>query len=544
MKRFNTLFLFVLSILFLASPYAYAEYIEGEVLVVLRDNASVSGPDTAQKRSDRAAAATDNFVRSVAGNAGAAPVKTYHALSRSGGGIVALLKSDSKTTGELISELRDNPDVISVSPNRKIYARAVTPNDQYFNSLWGLEMIHAPDAWDITTGNANSYVAVLDSGIVAAHPDLANNVDTTYSRNFTNEKNINDGNGHGTHVSGIIGAVGDNGTGVSGVNWNTKIIMLKVMDKNGSGQLSWTVEAINYLMDLMDDEGDNLRIPAVNISYGGYDSKTPEEYVGTAEWNVFKQLDDTDETVIVYVHVAAPGGDSKISGDTIYSTFKNLGYGYMEGTSMAAPFVTGSIALLASSPSHKNLNASQLKKHLLDTSNAGVNPNSAAVTIDPPKTGLKITPQEASDTKISKYGLIDIGKVVKTSYDNVFVKVTGIKLAAPQTSLSAGKSMYIAAEIEPSNASDMALEWSSSDESAAAVDNSGYVSILSGGAVKIMARSISSGVEGSIWINAASRETGSGGGGGGCDTGIGAAIILILAALSVKRGINSRKRLR
>jgi subtilisin family serine protease len=607
MKRFNSLFLVVLTILLLPAPYAYAEYIEGEVLVVLRDNAAVTSPslssNTVQRQSERTAAATDNFVRSVAGNAGAVPVRTYQALSRGGRGIVALLKSDSKTTAELMSELLDNPDVISVSPNHKIYARATTPNDEKFDYLWGLEMINAPDAWDITTGDADSYVAVLDSGIDTDHPDLAGNVDTTYSRDFTNESNINDGNGHGTHVSGIIGAVGDNNIGVSGVNWNTKIIMLKVLRKDGSGQLAWTIGAINYLVKLLDDEGDNLRIPAVNISYGGYDSKTPAEYVSSAEWTVFKKLDDTNETVVVmaagndgfevgaralynaktkdktidkgdfgypesmiginnmivvgslgptkqasyfsnwsseYVHVAAPGGDSTINVNTIYSTLKNSGYGYMEGTSMAAPFVTGSIALLASSSSHKNLNASQLKKHLLDTSNAGVNPNSAAVMIDPPVKGLSITPQAASDTKISKHGLIDIGKAVKTTYDDAFVKVTGIRLAAPQTSLAAGKSMYIAAQIEPSNASDQALKWSSSDESAAAVDASGYVDILSERAVKITARSISSGVEGSIWINAVSKEAESGG--GGCDTGIGAAIILLLAALSVKRGINSRKR--
>jgi subtilisin family serine protease len=205
----------------------------------------------------------------------------------------------------------------------------------------------------------------------------------------------------------------------------------------------------------------------------------------------------------------------------------------MEGTSMAAPFVAGSIALLASSESHKNLDASQLKEHLLNTSNGAVNPNSAAVTIDPPVTGLPIHPQEASDTKISKYGLIDIGKAVKTSYygDN-FVPVTGIKLTAPATSLLVGESVLIAAEIKPPNASDKSLEWSSSDDSVAVVDSSGLVNALAAGSAIIMARSVSGGVEGNLRIDIIAKdvEENNNASGGGCKTGAGIAIILILAA--------------
>jgi uncharacterized protein YjdB len=369
--------------------------------------------------------------------------------------------------------------------------------------------------------------------------------------------------------------------------------MLKVLDQSGSGYLTWLVEAIDYLTDLLDDEqGYGLRIPATNISFGWYDSTTPEKYVGSAEWLIFKKLNDTNKTVIVaaagndgfevgvpalysvkvndktqinvgdvgypesmsginnmivvgsvgptketsyfsnwsskYVHVAAPGGDSQINGNTIMSTLKNDDYGYMEGTSMAAPFVTGSIALLASSKSHKNLNASQLKQHLLNTSNGAVNPNSAAVTIEPPTTRLPIHPQEVSDTKISRYGLIDIGKAVKTSYyGDSFVPVTGIRLIATATSLSVGKSMFIAAEIEPSNASDKALEWSSSDTSVATVDNSGCVNGLSAGSAIITARSVSSGVEGSLRIDVTSRDVEENNSGGGCDTGIFAALGMV-----------------
>jgi subtilisin family serine protease len=605
MKKFKTLSLVLLSILLLIAPYAYAdsEYIEGEVLVVLRDNAVAPQADTFQKQSERTVGATDTLVRNAAEKAGAAPVKTYQALSRTGNGIVALLKSDSKTTDELISDLLENPDVVSVSPNRKIYAMATTPNDTEFDSLWGLNMINAPDAWDITSGDANIYVAVLDSGIDEKHLDLADNFDSKYSLDFTGEGNdvndVNDGNGHGTHVSGITGAVGNNSIGVSGVNWRAKIIMLKVLDKNGYGKLSWTVCAIDYLMKLLLDYG--LLIPAVNMSYGGYESVTPDKYVGSAEWIAFKKLDDTGKTVIVtaagndgfevgvkapykvvgsdgktqinegdvvypasmiglnnmivvgslgptkkasyfsnwsskYVHVAAPGGDSKVSVPTILSTVPG-GYGCMEGTSMAAPFVTGSIALLASSKSHENLNASQLKAHLLSTSSTDINPQSTVTTI---------THKKASDKKISKYGLIDIGEAVNTQYDSS-VSVTGITLIAPQTSLTAGKSMYIAAEIEPQNASDKTLTWSSSDDSVAAVNSSGYVSALSEGSATITATSTPpSHIKGVKQINVTLKdESGSngGGGGGGCDMGTFASLGLAgLLAVSLVKVISISRR--
>jgi subtilisin family serine protease len=300
------------------ATYAYAdsEYIEGEVLVVLRDNSVVSQANMVLEKSARTAEATDIIVRHVAIDSETTPVKTYQALSRSGNGIVALLRSDSKTTEELIIDLLDNPDVVSVSPNYKIHAAAI-PDDEHFSSLWGLQMINAPAAWDITSGDASSYVAVLDSGINTTHADLSANIDLLRSKNFTTESNISDGLGHGTHVSGIIGAVGNNKNGVVGVNWGTKIIMLKVLDKTGSGYLSWTIDAINYLTGLLDDvNGSGLRIPAVNISYGGYDTRTPDKYVSSPEWNVFKTLDNTNKTVIV---IAAGNDGFEVGVPALYN---------------------------------------------------------------------------------------------------------------------------------------------------------------------------------------------------------------------------------
>jgi subtilisin family serine protease len=146
------------------------------------------------------------------------------------------------------------------------------PNDPSFGSLWGLHSsldadIDAPEAWDLTLGDASVVVAVIDSGVAYGHPDLAPNiwmnagevdgndidddgngfVDDVRGWDFVQNDNTPlDFNGHGTHVAGTIGALGDNGYGVAGASWNTKLMALRGADAYGGMTDEAAIGAIMY----------------------------------------------------------------------------------------------------------------------------------------------------------------------------------------------------------------------------------------------------------------------------------------------------------
>jgi subtilisin family serine protease len=173
------------------------------------------------------------------------------------------------------------------------------PNDPRYGELWGLKKIRAPEAWVSTTGNDKVHVAVLDTGIDRDHEDLADNFDTPRSRNFPDDENDGDESrsGHGTHVAGTIAAVGNNAKGVVGVNWEAKLIDLKVLGPHG-GADDVIASALDYVVQLLKDDPD-LVLPAVNLSLGGWYPINPVDAKETLFWKAFKALDDTNRTVIV-----------------------------------------------------------------------------------------------------------------------------------------------------------------------------------------------------------------------------------------------------
>ncbi len=198
------------------------------------------------------------------------------------------------TVEEALEIYRNDPDVEYVEPNYYRYATATTPDDTFFSDLWGLNNagdtdIDAPEAWDITQGNSNVVVAVLDSGVDYNHPDLFNNM-WTNSGEIAGNGLDDDGNGkiddvrgwdfvdddndpidsddHGTHVAGTIAAVGNNGTGITGVSWSAQIMPLRFLDAFGSGSVADAIEAIDYAID----KGANI----INASYGSYTFSTAE----------------------------------------------------------------------------------------------------------------------------------------------------------------------------------------------------------------------------------------------------------------------------
>lgn len=118
-------------------------------------------------------------------------------LSEAGGGAFALVRSESRTTKELVEELRARPDVAAVSANHTVRIAAV-PNDPDYGRLWGLSAIRAPEAWEVTTGSDDVCVALIDSGIDTAHEDLAGGIDPEHVRE----------DGLGLRSSGREGGVG------------------------------------------------------------------------------------------------------------------------------------------------------------------------------------------------------------------------------------------------------------------------------------------------------------------------------------------------
>ena len=214
--------------LMLASSSYAEEYTQGDVIVVLKPSAKgrISASSLSLQASDFAGA----FSASVK--------EFYPALSEKEGGAFMMLHSDSMDAEEWSASLRNNPDVAAVSPNYIVHA-AVVPNDTRYSDCWGMEYVDAPNAWDITTGGDYVYVAIIDSGIDYTNPDLAANVatDLAYNTIGGSASNGMDDYGHGTHVAGTIGAVGNNEIGVAGVNWTVRMIPVKALNDSGSGTL-------------------------------------------------------------------------------------------------------------------------------------------------------------------------------------------------------------------------------------------------------------------------------------------------------------------
>lgn len=161
-----------------------------------------------------------------------------------------IIKLDLKTKSkqavlDAIDKLEDRDDVLTVEPDYITESCAV-PNDSYYSKQWAANKINLPAAWNITTGNSDVTVGVIDSGIKRAHSDLTANVDTTLSKSFVDNSPFTDSNGHGTHIAGIIGAVGNNNRGISGACWNVTLVSLKIYDSDGESSTDAIANAIQY----------------------------------------------------------------------------------------------------------------------------------------------------------------------------------------------------------------------------------------------------------------------------------------------------------
>ena len=328
----------------------------------------------------------------------------------------------SADVADTVKRYENFPEVEFVQPNY-YYHLLNTPNDiQYPNTgMYGLRKISAPQAWDLTTGSSAVVVANIDTGVRYTHEDLSANmwtnpgetagngidddgngfIDDIYGYDFFfNDSDPNDENRHGTHTAGTIGAVGNNSIGVVGVNWNVKIMAIKIYNSSGFGTTSaMLVNAYNYVR-LMKERGVNIRV--TNNSYGGcdeacgYDQATKDaiDALGNAGiLNVFAAGNDSRNVEIQPAYPASYTSPSILSVAASSSTdtragFSNFGvtsvdlaapgvgiqstvhasnssYGSLSGTSMATPHTAGAAALL--SAYNPNLSAASLKATLMNT---------------------------------------------------------------------------------------------------------------------------------------------------------------------------------
>ena len=303
--------------------------------------------------------------------------------------------------------LNANADVRVIQNNHtNITLREAIPDDPYYYQQWAPAIMNLPQAWEeFTTGGVTAtgdtiVVAVIDGGADWTHEDLncwenaheiPNNgidddgngyIDDFHGWNAYNHNGYVGSNNHGTHVSGIIGAVGNNGKGVCGVNWNVKVMPIG----GSSSNESIVVEAYSYVLEMRaryneTDGEEGAFIVATNSSFG-VDYGNPDDYpiwcsmydemgnVGILSCGAGPNL-NVNVDVVGDVPSACPGNyligitnttssdekygnagygvnniDIGAPGTSIYSTLPNNNYGNMTGTSMATPQVSGTIALM------------------------------------------------------------------------------------------------------------------------------------------------------------------------------------------------------
>jgi subtilisin family serine protease len=338
-------------------------------------------------------------------------------------------------TGEVatrIAALKRRAEVRYAEPNYILHADVV-PNDPQFGQLWGLRNtgqvvngtagtagadIKAEPAWSVTTGSASVVVGVVDTGIDYTHPDLAANVWSnpggiggcaagTHGYNAIRRTcDPMDDNNHGSHVSGTIGAVGNNGVGVAGVNWTTRLMGLKFLGANGSGTTADAITAIDFavqakiagvnvrvlnnswggggfsqaLLDEINKAGANgiLFVAAAGNSSANNDVSPhyPSSY-GTAN-EIAVAATDQNDGLASFSNYGPRSVDLGAPGTNILSTITGAQYAYFNGTSMATPHVVGAAALILSAPGQSGLTVAQLKSAIL--TNVDLLPSLAGLT--------------------------------------------------------------------------------------------------------------------------------------------------------------------
>lgn len=316
---------------------------------------------------------------------------------------IYIFRSTVMETPEMIEYFKQRENIEYAEPNFILMQNEVNgPNDLLYqeNYQWNLPVIGTEQGWNVTRGNEEIEIAIVDTGVDLDHPDLRNRLVKGY--NVIDDKSEpDDDNGHGTHVAGIIASETDNNEGVAGMTWFSKIMPIKAMGAKGYGTTFDIAKGIVWAVDHGAD--------VINLSLGNYQpSNVLEEAVRYAfEKNVVMVSaagnDGSDQPTYPsaypevlsvsavdyngnrasfsnygdYIDIAAPGV-------YIPSTYFNQQYAALSGTSMAAPHVAGLAALILSA--NPDLKSSQviriIKKSAIDLGDKGKDINYGNGLID------------------------------------------------------------------------------------------------------------------------------------------------------------------
>jgi subtilisin family serine protease len=331
-----------------------------------------------------------------------------------------LFHSKGFAADAVIRFLSQQPDVEFAEPNYLVHADDTVPNDTRFSELWGFSNsatpgadIGAVKAWDVSTGTSSVVVGVIDTGVDYNHQDLSANIwsaPTSFTVNIsgtnftcptgshgfnaiTNTCDPMDDNDHGTHVSGTIGAVGNNSLGVVGVNWTTRIIGAKFLSSSGSGSTANAIRAIEFLVQAKQIFGASANVRVLSNSWGGggfSQALLDEINIANANGMLFVAAagnstrdndavpfypasydapnviavaaTDQHDALASFSNYGAESVDLGAPGIFVLSTTRNNTYKSFSGTSMATPHVSGTAALVLSKCA---LNTAALKSNLL-----------------------------------------------------------------------------------------------------------------------------------------------------------------------------------